>query len=245
MSVLFKDSDHFGEISVFDDGKYRVLSFAKGDEQSRMQIAAPHILQHEYTQAMMISLLFTPQPKRICLLGLGGGSLLNALYHAVPKINITAIELREKVIDAANRFFKLPMGKRVEIINADAEEFLTEHKFRKFDILFTDIYHKEGIDAKALTHAFVLSSAKAIKEKGTLVINCWDDQIDNQELVQDLKNEFQQIVGIDTGSGNWIIVATNSSVELNNKQTKFEANKLSNKLEIPLSKWASRIKHIK
>ncbi|WCN13347.1 spermidine synthase [Marinomonas mediterranea] len=245
MEALYKDSDSFGEINVFDDGKYRILSFAEGDEQSRMQIAAPHVLQHDYTQAMLLSLLFTPQPKRVCILGLGGGSLLNALYHAIPKVNIAAIELREKVIDAANRFFKLPIGKRIEIINTDALLFLTDHKYRKFDILFTDIYQSNGIDEKALTQHFIEASAGAIKEQGTLVINCWDDQINNQTLVETLNEKFQQIIGVDTGSGNWVIVATNSRIEPNNKQTKLEATKLSNKLEIPLTKWTSKIKYIK
>ena len=56
MSLIFETQDEFGVISVYDDGKYRILSFAEGDEQSRVQIKSPHVLQHEYTQAMLLAL---------------------------------------------------------------------------------------------------------------------------------------------------------------------------------------------
>ncbi len=51
------------------------MAFSDVDIQSRMSTARPDELQFEYTRLMMGVLLFQPQPKRILMGGLGGGSL--------------------------------------------------------------------------------------------------------------------------------------------------------------------------
>lgn len=73
MSKLsYQAQDEYGTVTVYDDGDCYILSFAAHDEQSRCLKAAPHILQYDYTQAMLLVLLFC-RPKRVLLLGLGGG----------------------------------------------------------------------------------------------------------------------------------------------------------------------------
>ena len=62
---------------VIDDGKSRFLYFNVRLMQSEMSLKAPNDLAIRYTQKMMAFLLFQPRPKRIALIGLGGGSLIN------------------------------------------------------------------------------------------------------------------------------------------------------------------------
>lgn len=106
IQTLHHSEDEFGTITVLDDGECRILAFAPNDEQSRCLKATPHVLQYEYTQAMLLVLLFC-QPKRVLILGLGGGSLVTALHRHIPGIHITAVELHT-VIDIAHRFFQMP-----------------------------------------------------------------------------------------------------------------------------------------
>ncbi|MDB4837097.1 spermidine synthase [Marinomonas sp.] len=239
-NLLHDGADELGVIRVFDDGQYRILSFADGDEQSRMRISTPHVLQHDYTQAMALSLLFC-QPKRVCILGLGGGTLVNAIYHAVPSVQITAVELRQEVLDVAEMYFKLPKGKRVHLELADAGEYIQQGLDKKVDLLMTDIYNTQGMDQQVLQSQFIENCARNIKDNGWLVLNCWNDCRNNDDLYDLLKSHFADIRGLDTGTGNWIIFAGKTANTTSNKELKNTSNKLSQKLDIPLNKWLSRL----
>ena len=69
---------------VIDDGKSRFLYFNVRLMQSEMSLKAPNDLAIRYTQKMMAFLLFQPHPKRIVLIGLGGGSLIKFCYQRMP-----------------------------------------------------------------------------------------------------------------------------------------------------------------
>lgn len=243
MSLLYETQDEFGVIRVFDDGKYRILSFAEGDEQSRVQTKHPHVLQHEYTQAMLLALM-DRSPKRACVLGLGGGALVHALAKAVSGIHVTAVELRAEIVTIAEEFFKLPKSKRIEVITDDAIEFVANNKSKKFDILFTDLYQHFGMDNRVATQAFLENAKKQIKENGILVLNCWEEHQYQHDLKQSLKELFNTVTGLDTGCGNWVVFATNSPHDLNLKQQRDECEKLSQQLGFPLNKWLNRLEEV-
>ena len=54
--------DEYGPLRVFDDGPYRYLTFGEGGEQSRIDMNNRAHPVYEYTQAMLLALLFTPAP---------------------------------------------------------------------------------------------------------------------------------------------------------------------------------------
>ena len=62
---------------LVEDGKHRALCFTiDGSVQSEMRIDDPDALVNEYTRKMMGFLLFCPEPRRVLMIGLGGGSLV-------------------------------------------------------------------------------------------------------------------------------------------------------------------------
>lgn len=243
LNLLHDNADDLGPIRVFDDGQYRILSFAEGDEQSRIRLSTPHVLQHEYTQAMMLPLLFC-EPKRVCILGLGGGTLLHALHHAVPAVHITAVELRQEVMDAAELYFKLPKGKRITLEVANAIDYMAEGLPKKVDLLMTDLYNTNGMDRSVLQASFIKNCADNIKEDGWLALNCWVDDKYNQELTNLIKIYFNDVRALDTGSGNWVILAGKRMNTANAKELKASAQKLSTTMGFQLTKWLSRMSAI-
>ncbi len=240
---IYSCDDEYGNINVLDDGKHRILSFAEGDEQSKQSIATPYVLQHEYTQAMMLVLLFK-QPKRITLLGLGGGCLLTTLHHHIAGINITAVELRQNVIDIAERFFRLPRGKKIQVIQQCANQYLERNDQKKVDILFTDIYNTKGMDESVLQQKFIEQCDRHIKEDGWLVLNCWSEHTNHPELIEYLRTYFLDIRALDTGCGNWVILASKSFQTPTEKQLKNQAQKLSSELGFNATKWLSRLNEL-
>lgn len=239
--TLYHTDDEFGPITVTDDGQCRILSFAPGDEQSRCLKAAPHILQFEYTQAMLLVLLFC-QPRRVLVLGLGGGSLVTALHHFIPGIRITAVELRQSVIEVAQRYFQMPRGKRVEVVCQDADSFLCGELSHQQDIVFADLYHGTGVDEVQLKADFIARSASKLKADGWLVLNCWNEHREDAILRDALKEHFADIRTILTSSRNWVILAGKTPSWRTNSEMKETAFQLSSSLGFPLTRHLARIR---
>ena len=122
---------------VIDDGKSRFLYFNVRLMQSEMSLKAPNDLAIRYTQKMMAFLLFQPRPKRIALIGLGGGSLVKFCYHRMPGTHMTAVELDPGVIAFRDTFMVPPDNERLQIIHGDGAEFL-ETTEKGLDVLLVD-----------------------------------------------------------------------------------------------------------
>jgi len=75
------------------------LSFEGTLIQSCMRLADPDDLVLDYTRTMMGALLFNPQPRRVLMIGLGGGSMLKYLHRHVPGADLTVVEISQEVID--------------------------------------------------------------------------------------------------------------------------------------------------
>lgn len=241
MNTIENLNDELGELLVLDDGDYRTLAFAEDDAQSTMLKSDPYVLQYEYTQAMLLVLLFC-QPKRALLLGLGGGSLMTTLHHHVPGIHITAVELRAAVIDVAYRYFRLPRGKKMPVVQQDAAEFISQPMKKKVDVIFADLYHRDGVDNAQLQAEFIADCAAQLKTNGWLVMNAWAEHRDNPVFVAALEAHFVDIRTVMTGSGNWVVLAGTAEDMQSANAIKDKAAQLSGVLGFSLSGHLARMK---
>jgi len=82
-------------------------------------------------------LLNTP-PKRILLLGLGGGTLVHLIRQFFPLAHMTCIELDKQHIAISKKWFKLPK-KNVTLIEGDAYEFMRTTT-NSFDWIVDDVF---------------------------------------------------------------------------------------------------------
>lgn len=233
--TLASTQDKFGSISVIEQGQYRILAFADNDEQTMLDLNALHVPMHSYVQGMLAVLMHT-QPKSAIILGLGGGALVQALRQADGATKITAVEMRPMVIDYAKRFFRLPVGKKLTLVENDALAFLTAKDFKKADVLFVDIYNEHGVSEQLLSKQFIHLCHEALKAHGVLVINCWREHQTHQGLYVALEAKFSQVFACLTSAGNWVVFATNSPLSLEVLNNKSHQQQLSNKLGYNLSR---------
>lgn len=241
MNILFSTQDEYGAVTVSDDGACRILAFAPNDEQSRCLKAAPHVLQLEYTQAMLLVLLFC-QPSRVLMLGLGGGSLVTALHHCIPGIRITAVEIRPVIIELAYRYFQMPRAKRIEMVCANAYAFLCEDLPQQQDVIFADLYQATGIDYVQLRADFIARCAAQLKANGWLVLNCWNEHREDAALRQTLRQHFVDIRTVLTSSRNWVILAGKATSYQTNSELKESAFRWSSSLGFPLTRHLARMR---
>ena len=60
--------------------------------QSRVNLAQPQTLMSPYAHGMFASYLYQPQPRRVLIVGLGGGAMVRFLTHHEPQVQIDAVE---------------------------------------------------------------------------------------------------------------------------------------------------------
>ena len=245
---IFKTVDQYGPIEVFDVGAKRYLTFGNDHEQSLQIKATPHIPQHEYGRAIMLSLLFLPDvlndasnhSKNIAILGLGGGTLANAFLQAANDIDVHVIELRMAVIKIAQHYFQLEKHPRLHVHHSDGVEHLNGND-AKYDLLIADMYHEDGIDQQQLQLDFIHSCEKNLSEKGILVLNYWLDHDLESGLLSLLNQHFEQLFICNSGGGNVIIYACKNSIE-HDYLDKNLVKPLAKKLGFSLNYYLKRLK---
>lgn len=111
---------------VMDDGERRFLHFNGRLIQSAMRLAEPNDLDLRYTQKMMSFLLFRPRPRRLLLIGLGGGSLVKFCHYRLPATHMTVLENNPDVIALQEAFLVPPDGPNLKVLEADGAAYLEQ-----------------------------------------------------------------------------------------------------------------------
>ena len=193
---------------VIDDGEQRFLYFNVRLMQSAMSLRTPNALELRYTQKMMAFLLFHPRPKRIDLIGLGGGSLVKFCYHGLPETQITAVELDPNVIALRDAFGIPPDGPRLQVVQADGAEYLAQTG-KGIDILLVDAFDRNGFAPSLANRDFFASAFAKLSGNGILVINLAGEKEAYAGPIGDAMNAFdsQVIVLSVPEDGNHILFA--------------------------------------
>lgn len=193
---------------VIDDGKSRYLYFNVRLMQSEMSLKAPNDLAIRYTQKMMAFLLFQPRPKRIALIGLGGGSLVKFCYHRMPGTHMTAIELDPEVIAFRDTFLVPPDNERLQIIHGDGAEFI-ETTDKGLDVLLVDAFDKTGFAPGLANREFFENTYAKLAGNGALVINLAGDKESYAGLIGEVMHAFDdQVIVISVpDDGNHVLYA--------------------------------------
>jgi len=193
---------------VIDDGKSRFLYFNVRLMQSEMSLTAPNDLAIRYTQKMMAFLLFQPRPKRIALIGLGGGSLVKFCYHRMPGAHMTAVELNPEVIAFRDTFLVPPDNERLRIINGDGAEFL-ETTDKGLDVLLVDAFDKTGFAPSLANREFFENAYAKLAGNGVLVINLAGEKESYAGLIGEAMHVFDdQVIVISVpDDGNHVLYA--------------------------------------
>lgn len=148
----------------------RSLVFTDLDIQSRMSLARPDELQFEYTRLMMAALLFNPQPQRILMVGLGGGSLVKFCYKHLAGAHITAVEINPHVISLRQTFHIPEDDARLKVVHADAADYVADTP-QAFDLIFVDGFDRHGLPEPLCSAKFYSDCRELLTAQGLIVAN--------------------------------------------------------------------------
>jgi spermidine synthase len=193
---------------VIDDGKSRFLYFNVRLMQSEMSLKAPYDLAIRYTQKMMAFLLFQPRPKRIVLIGLGGGSLIKFCHRRMPGTHLTAVELDPDVIAFRDAFLVPPDDERLQILQADGADYIANTE-KGIDVLLVDAFDKTGFAPSLANREFFDNAYAKLSGNGMLVINLAGEKESYEGLIGEAMHVFDdQVIVISVpDDGNHVLYA--------------------------------------
>lgn len=168
-------AETYGKPYVVEDGEQRYLHFNGRLVQSAMCLAAPNALAVRYTQKMMSFLLFVARPRRIVLIGLGGGSLVKFCHTRLPATHLTVLENNPHVIAWRDAFLLPPDGDHLQVLEADGAEYL-ERAEKGIDVLLVDAFDSTGFAPSLARREFFEQAHARLAGNGVLVVNLAGDE---------------------------------------------------------------------
>jgi spermidine synthase len=230
---------------VIDDGELLTLFFNIRLTQSVMRIDKPNALALRYTRKMMSFLLFNPSPKRIGLIGMGGGSLVKFCHEHLPSAHLTAIEVDPDVIAFRDVFRVPPDGHRLQVLQTDGAEFLARAD-NGFDVLLVDAFDKIGVAPALASRDFFETAFARLSPKGQFIINLAGDKRRFRGLIGDVTEVFEGrvIVVPVRGDGNSVLLAFKETRFTPNwRKIHLQAKALKETFDLDFPDYAKKIEH--
>jgi len=98
---------------------------------------------HVWDLLMLPAFFYQPDEiKRVLVLGVGGGAVIQMLRKFVMPVNIVGVELNSVHLYIAQRFFNVK-GKDVALYKADAIDWIKNYKGEKFDLIIDDLFGEQ------------------------------------------------------------------------------------------------------
>ena len=200
-------------VEISEKDGYRYLHLGSKTVQSAMLIKSPNELVLSYTKAMMGFLLLREEPKKVLMIGLGGGSLPKYFYHHIPGSDVTVIENNQEVLTVAKRYFDVPENnERFKIIVQDGVVWL-QGNTNHFDVIMVDGYDESSQVESLATEKFYFALWGALGRDGVLVINSWTKEGRLSRNISNLRSSFPEIIIIPAErKGNAAILAFKEAV---------------------------------
>lgn len=191
---------------VYETLTRKALHFSICEIQSRMDLRDPHALDLEYTRTMMAFLLFLPEPKRIAMIGLGGGSLAKFCHRFLPGTQIHVIEINPHVIALRDQFHVPPDSPRFRVIAGDGAHYV-RYRATRCDVLMVDGFDSDGLPGPLCSQRFYDDAYEMLQPGGLMVANLHYGHRDHPDHVERIRRSFDgAILVVDDGEGSNSVV---------------------------------------
>lgn len=236
---IFRAEEAGCDVVVSESINFRILTLDSIFEQSAFALADPLRLVHEHTRIMMLVMAFA-SPRKVLMLGLGGGSVLRTLHHHFPSLEFDVVELRARVIEAATAFFQVPDDSRVRYHHRDAQDYLQAAPPESVDLVFADLYHAYDMETYQGNVLFLRDCFQVLTRHGWLVINFHDFPDTSTPFFRIMVALFPDCFVCDSRKANFILFCCKSRLNTSIRTFRPEVKALEALLQQPLTPLFSR-----
>src|SRR5712671_7939777 len=174
-TVIYEKPSHYNTIVVTEDSNgLRTLLFERGgSRQSVVKPGDPEHLELPYARVALAGLALCEEPRRILVVGLGGGSLPMFLRKHYPAAGIDVAEIDPDVVDVAKKLFGFVADERMHAHVGDGRQFIENARQADYDIIFLDAFGARDVPKHLTTLEFLQITRRALKPNGVVVSNIW------------------------------------------------------------------------
>jgi spermidine synthase len=192
--IVFEKRSPFNTVTVVNLlGTYTL----KSDGVTQSAFHTSDFAKHGYwRKAADIITTKVASPDQILFLGLGGGTSVHYLSKKYPKATLTAVEIDDVVIEAANTYFEIGAIPNLSIITANAFDYIKDVKGIKFDVIFADMFMGGFFVSIPNKHEFFTDIINLLTPNGLLIFNYTfkkDDSGGSKVFIEELKTVFSHV----------------------------------------------------
>lgn len=174
--IVHRERSLYSTILVDKQGSVVCMQFSvRRDQrnQSCFNENRPREMLFPYTRMMMASLALNPEPKRVLMIGLGGGTLPLALDELYPELVQDVVEIDPAVVRVAREYFRFAPSDRVKVIAQDGRVFVKRAAQRgeRYDLIMLDAFNGDYIPEHLMTREFLEEVRALLADGGVLAAN--------------------------------------------------------------------------
>jgi len=176
--LVHSERSLYREVLVYEDRGERCMCFTRQcriGRHSCVNLAKPREFALNYTHMAMGGLLFTTPtaPKRLLIIGLGGGTLPTALREVLPDAQIDAVEIDPAVTRVARQYFGFKEDPKLKVYEVDGRVYVKRaiREGTRYDAILLDAFDHEYIPEHLLTREFLTEVKSLLTPGGVLVGN--------------------------------------------------------------------------
>ncbi|MCE9584823.1 MAG: fused MFS/spermidine synthase [Planctomycetes bacterium] len=166
--IFEKDSPYHYVLVTEYDGFGRFLQFNNYIE-SGIALDPPYATRTSYTDSFQLAKIFKADPKRILVIGGGGGIGPRKFVTDDPSCEVDLVEIDPVVIEVSKKYFHLEEGPRLRIHNEDGRKFV-RGAHAKYDLVVLDAYTIGGQIPFHLTTREFMQEIKSILAPGGVLL---------------------------------------------------------------------------
>lgn len=210
-AVLYEKKSPYNTIVVTENAEgIRTLRFERnGLRQSVVKPGDPDHVELAYPPGMMAALGLCAQPKRMLVVGLGGGTLPGLLHKHCPAAAIDVVDIDPDVVSVARDFFGFREDERLRAHVADGRTFI-EQCAAPYDIILLDAFGANEIPYALVTAEFLGAVRRALAPGGVVAGNVFSRGSNPlyDAMIRTYQEVFRHVYVLDLrGATNKIILA--------------------------------------
>jgi len=174
--IIHRERSLYSTILVDQRGSLVCLQFSvRSDQrnQSCKDLNRPKDLVFGYAKLMLTSLLLVPDPQRILVVGLGGGTLPMTLNELYPHARIDVVEIDPAVVTVAETYFEFAENDQIHVVVQDARVFTKRAglKGEHYDLIMLDAFNGDYIPEHLMTREYLEETKALLADDGVIAAN--------------------------------------------------------------------------
>lgn len=214
-TIVHTQPSSFSPVVVYEADGERCMAFGNiqaPGRQTCFRLNDPQRMVFNYTRMMMSSLFVKPDPRRVLVIGLGGGTLPMALGQVLPQARIDTVEIDPAVVSVARRYFGFQTSPRQRVHQADGRAFVEQavREKRSYDLIMLDAFDYTYIPAHLMTREFLQQVKALLAPGGVLAANTFS----SSDLYHRESATYESVFGtyFNLRSNNRVIFAVNGAL---------------------------------